>query len=51
VIGKELFIDEGVRISQDRLYKIESNARTGKAHVDFGNKKLQLNIQDGFTHE
>ena len=40
MIGKEQFIDEVICIARDLGYKIESNARTGKAQIDFGNKKL-----------
>ncbi|HUM99170.1 MAG: hypothetical protein B7X12_00725 [Halothiobacillus sp. 20-53-49] len=38
--SKEQFITEVIRVASERGYKIESNARTGKGQIDFGNKKL-----------
>ena len=40
MISKEQFINEVIRIASQRGYKIESNARSGLAQIDFGNKKL-----------
>ena len=40
MISKERFMSEVIRVAGEHGYKIESNAKTGQAQIDFGNKKL-----------